>query len=261
MVLELEESGTRGGTVSMWDKRVREGVLSSVEMYSVTRVFLGSVMISIGTLQGFIPQIIERRVKRLVGRLGQLEASFRTLHEPEKKNCNRISKGMINLSDFIEDMKPVDLALLGGVVHLEERRMGYKLQEHQTEYPTQKSHTSSLKIDGWKQRVSMKERKCGGTLSPLKEWSKTSQGNLGIQKHNALRQLTQLEEIQEHRALKEEETASILALNMEFGDIAKKGRDYMEKEIHDNMVKQEDRNTRFFTELQILTKDLTQLTS
>ncbi|WMV42800.1 hypothetical protein MTR67_036185 [Solanum verrucosum] len=47
-------------------------------------------------------------------------ASNTDRHDPEKKNCNRINKGMINLSDFIEDMEPVDLALLGGVVHLEE---------------------------------------------------------------------------------------------------------------------------------------------
>lgn len=59
-----EASGTRGGIVIMWDKRVWEGVLSSVGMFSVTCSFSGKCQdISIGTLQGFMPQMIERRGK------------------------------------------------------------------------------------------------------------------------------------------------------------------------------------------------------
>jgi len=55
----------------------------------------------------------------------------------------------------------------------------------------------------------------------LKEWRKTIQGNLKMQKANVLKQLADLEEIQEQRALEEREIASRLALTMEFEDIAK----------------------------------------
>lgn len=84
---------------------------------------------------------------------------------------------------------------------------------------------------------------------------------MGIQKHNVLRQLTQLEEIQEHRALEEEEIASILALNMELGDIAKREETIWRKKSMTVWLKQGNRNTRFFIELQIFTKELTLLTS
>lgn len=63
-------------------------------------------------------------------------------------------------------------------------------------------------------------------LKALKEkqkgWSKTAQGNLGVQKQNVLKQLAELEEIQEHRNLGTEEIASRIALNIKFEDIAKR---------------------------------------
>ncbi|KAG5606593.1 hypothetical protein H5410_028085 [Solanum commersonii] len=49
----------------------------------------------------------------------------------------------------------------------------------------------------------------------LKEWSKTAQGNLGIQKQNVLSQLVELDRLQEQRELNEDEIASRLVLDME----------------------------------------------
>lgn len=43
-----------------------------------------------------------------------------TRHPLEKKNCNRISKAMIDFSEFIEDMELVDPELIGGV-HMDEK--------------------------------------------------------------------------------------------------------------------------------------------
>ncbi|KAG5585513.1 hypothetical protein H5410_045947 [Solanum commersonii] len=56
----------------------------------------------------------------------------------------------------------------------------------------------------------------------LKEWRKTAQGNLGTQKQNVLKQLAELEEIQENRSLRPEEITSKTALISEFEDIAKR---------------------------------------
>ncbi|WMV20496.1 hypothetical protein MTR67_013881 [Solanum verrucosum] len=56
----------------------------------------------------------------------------------------------------------------------------------------------------------------------LKEWSKSTRGNLGIRKQLALAQLADLEEIQEPRILQEEEVVSLMTLINEFEEIAKK---------------------------------------
>ncbi|KAH0720675.1 hypothetical protein KY284_005705 [Solanum tuberosum] len=48
----------------------------------------------------------------------------------------------------------------------------------------------------------------------LKEWSKTRQGNLGVQKQNVLSQLEAIEKILECRALKEEKITSSIALTV-----------------------------------------------
>lgn len=56
----------------------------------------------------------------------------------------------------------------------------------------------------------------------LKEWRRSTQENLKIQKENVLSQPAGLEIIQEQRNLEEGEVASRLALTMEFENIAKK---------------------------------------
>lgn len=57
----------------------------------------------------------------------------------------------------------------------------------------------------------------------LKEWSKTTQGNLATQKQLVLNPLAELEKMQEQRNLGTDEIASRVTLNMEFEDIAKRG--------------------------------------
>ncbi|KAG5595381.1 hypothetical protein H5410_036613 [Solanum commersonii] len=55
----------------------------------------------------------------------------------------------------------------------------------------------------------------------LKEWTKTSHGNLAMQKQSMLAKLAELEEIQDQRALTEDETLSKAELFVDFENIAK----------------------------------------
>ncbi|KAF3666149.1 3-hydroxyisobutyryl-CoA hydrolase-like protein 2, mitochondrial [Capsicum annuum] len=133
-----------------------------------------------------------------------------TKHPLEKKNYNRISKAMTDFSEFIEDMELVDPELIGGSTHGGEVNTKYL----------------SLRTGDCRHQITMKESRASGILltilkpdyilasklkalkTKLKEWSKTTQGNLGAQKQNVLSQLVELDMIQEQRELNEEEIAS-----------------------------------------------------
>lgn len=56
----------------------------------------------------------------------------------------------------------------------------------------------------------------------LKDWSKTIQGNLELQKQSILSQLTELEEIQDHRNLADDEASLRASLTVKFEENAKK---------------------------------------
>lgn len=56
----------------------------------------------------------------------------------------------------------------------------------------------------------------------LKVWSKTLQGNLGLQKQSILNQMAALEEIRDQRCLNDDENYLKATLEVEFEYIAKK---------------------------------------
>ncbi|WMV49663.1 hypothetical protein MTR67_043048 [Solanum verrucosum] len=56
----------------------------------------------------------------------------------------------------------------------------------------------------------------------LKEWSRIVQGNLGLQKQNILNQLYDLDVIQAHRCLSDDESFLRAVLTVEFEEVAKK---------------------------------------
>ncbi|KAG5575541.1 hypothetical protein H5410_055675 [Solanum commersonii] len=78
----------------------------------------------------------------------------------------------------------------------------------------------------------------------LKEWSKTAQGNLGLQKQNILNQLYDLDVIQDHRCLSDDE--SFRAARQESLRRWQKGGSGMEAKIRGYMAERGDKNTKFF---------------
>lgn len=111
--VQLEASGTRGGILIMWDKRIWEGEVSSVGAYSVSCCFSGKNQDFKWHLTGvYAPNDrVEREetwwevgaARGLFTGPWVLCGDFNIVRYPsEKFNCSRISRSMTDLSEFIE---------------------------------------------------------------------------------------------------------------------------------------------------------------
>lgn len=117
--VQLDASGNRGGIVIMSDKRIWEGVESSVGMYSVSCRFTGkSQNLNWHLTGGYAPN---RRVER-EDTWGELGAARGLCSGPwvlyrdrsKMKRCLRINNAMTDFFEFIKDMELRDMELKGG---------------------------------------------------------------------------------------------------------------------------------------------------
>ncbi|WMV23105.1 hypothetical protein MTR67_016490 [Solanum verrucosum] len=118
----LESSGTRGGILMMWDERAWRGEILEIGAYSITCKFESQLQDFKCHITGvYAPNCYkERRIvwEEVSAVRGLMEGPWAicgdfnvTRYISEKKNCTVRTRGMKEFSDFIEDMKLVDLQL------------------------------------------------------------------------------------------------------------------------------------------------------
>lgn len=118
----LEASGTRGGILYMWDNKIWKGEILETGTYTLTCKFEAQLQDFACNITGvYAPNYyIEkgevweeiRAVRGLMEGPWAVCGDFNvTRYTSEKRNCNSRTKGMMVFSNFIEDMKLIDLPL------------------------------------------------------------------------------------------------------------------------------------------------------
>ncbi|XP_070047419.1 uncharacterized protein [Nicotiana tomentosiformis] len=225
---QLQASGTRGGIVVMWDGRMWKGKVCCVGAHTITCKFSGKTQDYSWHLSAvYAPNNRRKREEvwwELASARGLFDGpwvvcrNFNTVRFPlEKKNYSRFTRAMTEFSNFIEDMELVDPIIRDW----DPIKSYFKFENWW------------LQTEGFKNRVQEWRNSftCEGRLdlilvsklkalkAKLKEWSKTLQGNLALQKTNILSQLAELEEIHDQRSLTGEEIFTKTSLTMEFEEI------------------------------------------
>ncbi|KAG5619929.1 hypothetical protein H5410_005147 [Solanum commersonii] len=262
-------SGTRGGILIMWDKRIWEGEASSVGAYSVSCCFSGKNQDFKWHLTGVYAPNDRWEVGATRGLFTGpwvLCGDFNTVRYPsEKFNCSQISRSMTDLSEFIEDMELIDLDLAGGEFtwrkgerHSTAARLDRFMisEDWDTKFRNIKqsilqrivsdhsplmlqcgewgSTKSYFKFKNWWLTT---EAKLRALKEKLKEWSKISQGNLKQQKQLVLNQLADIVRIQDQR---------FWTLTTELEEIVKNEETAWRQRSRAVWLRQGDMNTNFF---------------
>ncbi|WMV25761.1 hypothetical protein MTR67_019146 [Solanum verrucosum] len=170
-----------------------------------------------------------------------------TRYVSEKRNCNRRSRGMIEFSDFIEDMNLIDLQLQDG------NYTWFKGDNHDTASSSPLCKGFNDRIKEWWNSFSFKGRpdfvlscKLKALKHKLKDWSRSEAGNLVIQRKQTLEQLAEMDMILEYRPLKEQESAKKADLTLELEGLIKNEEVAWRQKSRALWLKEGDRNTKFF---------------
>nr|XP_009608246.1 uncharacterized protein LOC104102270 [Nicotiana tomentosiformis] len=148
-----------------------------------------------------------------------------TIFPSEKINCLRRSRAMVEFSDFIDDMNLIDLPLEGDHVPGSLQCGYWEYTKSYFKFDNWWLNTKGFidRIKEWWTSFEFSGRpnfilacKMKSLKGKLKEWSRSSQGNLGLQKTNMLNQLAMLDSTLEYRALTEEESVKKASLLMEY---------------------------------------------
>ncbi|KAG5621167.1 hypothetical protein H5410_006385 [Solanum commersonii] len=150
-----------------------------------------------------------------------------TRYISEKKNCTIRTRGMKEFSDFIEDMKLVDLQLEDEAASRIDRILiseewDDKFQNLK-QIPLQRLISDHIPIAllGGKPDYRL-ACKLKALKTKLKEWRNGEEGNLGIQRKKLLEQLADLEAEREDRILTNEESAKKSELMLKYEELIKK---------------------------------------
>ncbi|XP_047263773.1 uncharacterized protein LOC124896275 [Capsicum annuum] len=233
--IQLEASGTRGGILLMWDKRIWDGERSSLAnqgCHSIACKFTGKMQdLTCYLIRVYAPN--DRKTREEVWEeIGAARGLFLGPWKKGSRHDVAASLDRFFISDeWDERFRNIKQLILDRVT------------SDQSPVLLQPDFILAYKLKDLNAK--------------LRNWSKTLQGNLEMQKLDTLSQLSKLEEIQDLRNLTEEEIRNKIALTMDFEEIEKKEEMAWRQRSRELWLKQGDNSISSFIKQLMHTEDST----